>query len=386
MLKIMNAKVYKFKYEEVTDKLREMILSGQIKGDQLPKEDDIMKFFNVSRITLLKAMDLLVKEGLLTRVKGTGTFINRNSGSNATELMHRMVVVAMQTNGHYYNKLYENVKHNIQEHNLFPISYNITAGNFDCLVKMANLNALLNSPVKGLLLHGAGYWRNPVLLSRADLHSVFIDFYDWAGTPPWGAVLVDYEHGAYLAARHLLESGRKKLMLVTHKNPITIEMTTSHMANHPRWQLNAGCQRAVDEFPGTSCRWISDFVTDKDLDLAIAGIIGSRPDGVICAADYLGAKLCSFALRSGMKVPEDIAITGLYNTPWANESDVALTSIDVQPAKLGKLAVEMLLSGHNEIIKLKPILQVRSSSDLTIKKQNVSNINKSVYAESLYAS
>lgn len=380
---LMNSKTYKFKYEEVTDKLREMILSGQISGEQLPKEDDILKFFNVSRITVLKAMDLLVKEGLLTRVKGTGTFINRDSGNDPTELMHRMVIVAMQTSGHYYSKLYESVKYNIQEHNLFPISYNIHSGNFECLTKMSNLNVLLNSPVKGLLLHGGGYWRNPVLANRPGLRSVFIDYYDWNGTPPWGAVLVDYEHGAYLAAKHLLESGRKKLMLVTNKNTITIEMTAAHMDNHPRWQLNAGCQRAVAEFPGASCRWVNCAGADEDFGLVASGIIGAKPDGIICSSDYLAAKLCSLALRSGIKVPEDIAIIGCYNTPWAYESEVSLTSIDIQPETLGKMAVELLLSGRKGIICHKPVLHIRRSSNTNIK-ENFPNIN-SAYKEELYA-
>ncbi len=381
---LMNIKTYKFKYEEVTDKLREMILSGKISGDQLPKEEDILKFFNVSRITVLKAMDLLVKEGLLTRVKGTGTFINRDSGSNPVELMHRMVIVAMQTSGHYYSKLYESVKYNIQEHNLFPISYNINACDFDNLSKMSNLNVLLNSPVKGLLLHGGGYWRNPVLANRPGLRSVFIDYYDTGGVPPWGAVLVDYEHGAYLAAKHLLESGRRKLMLVTNKNTVTIEMTASHMANHPRWQLNAGCQRAIAEFPGASCRWVSCLAADEDFDLVASGILGAKPDGIICNSDYLAAKICSLALHSGIKVPEDVAITGCYNTPWTYESDVPLTSIDVQPETLGRMAVELLLSGRKEFVYHKPVLHVRRSSNLNIKEAKISNIN-SAYKEELYA-
>ncbi|MHB9137925.1 MAG: GntR family transcriptional regulator, partial [Victivallaceae bacterium] len=269
----MNVKTCKFKYEEVTDKLREMILSGEISGDLMPKEEDIIQHFNVSRKTILKVMDLLVKEGLLTRVKGTGTFINRGSTENAVNLMHRMVVVIMATEGHYYSKLYESAKQHIQERDLFPISYNVNFGTFGSLTKASSLNALLNSPIKGLLLHGAGYFRNPVLANRPGLRSVFIDFYDWSGVPPWSAVLVDYEHGAYQAARHLLEGGRKKLMLVTHKPPDEI-CTPSHQVNHHQWQLEAGCKRAISEFPGASFRWIKCSPLAEDFDLMASGIIG----------------------------------------------------------------------------------------------------------------
>ncbi|MFA6101576.1 MAG: substrate-binding domain-containing protein [Victivallaceae bacterium] len=381
----MDTKTYKFKYEEVADKLREMIMSGEINGDLMPKEEDILRHFNVSRKTILRVMDLLVKEGLLTRVKGTGTFINRDSSVNTTDLMHRMIVIIMATEGHYYGKLSASVRQHIQERDLFPISYNINFGTFGTLTKAASLNALLNSPIKGLLLHGAGYFRNPVLANRPGLRSVFIDFYDYDGVPPWGAVFVDYEHGAYLAARHLLESGRRKLMLVTHKPPDEVSSSPSHQANHHQWQLDAGCRRAVEEFPGASCRWIKCSPLDEDFDLIASGIIGAKPEGIICNYDYLAAKLCSFSLRAGVKVPEDIAFIGCYNTPWTQEAEIPLTSIDVLPVKLGEMAVDLLLSGRNEIIKLKPVLRIRRSSDSASKEQKVSNINKSAYAESLYA-
>ena len=367
----MNTKIYKYKYEEVTDKLRESILAGEFGDGRLPREEDIVKAFNVSRITVLKAMNLLVQEGILTRVKGTGTFINRDFSDNATDIMHRTVIVAMPTSGHYYSKLYNSVNNNIQEQNLFPISYNINAGNFDCLAKMANLNTLLNTPGKGIILDGGGYWRNPDLLKKTNLHSIFVDYYDWSGKPPKGAVLIDYEYGAYLAAKHLLESGKKNLMLITNENTVSIEMSKSHIANHPRWQFNAGCLRAINEFPDATFRWVNCNASDKNFDLMASGIISKKTDGIICNFDYVATKLCSIALRSGLRVPDDIAFTGCYDTPWVYESEIPLTSIDVKPEIMGKTAIELLLSKSDEIIKLKPTLKIRQSSGPSNAKNGV---------------
>ena len=375
----MQAKTYKYKYEAVTGKLREMILSGKFPGDRLPREEDIVKAFNVSRITILKAMNLLAKEGLLTRVKGTGTFINRGNSTTAGEIMHRTVVVAMPTSGHYYNKVYNSITDDIQEQNLFPISYNISATDLGNLTKMANLNTLLNSPVKGLILDGGGFWRNPTLLKRTKLHSVFIDYYDWTGKPPQAAVLVDYEYGTYLAAKHLLESGRKNIILVTHKNTVSIDLTDSHKANHPRWMYNSGCQRAIDEFPGTSYRWVDCTPSDGNFDLLASGIISKKPDGIICGHDYLASKLCAAALHLGFKVPEDIAITGCYDTPWCYESAVPLTSINVKPEEMGKLAVKSLIEKNDEIIYLKPELKIRASSDSSRGKNQVLDNDNNIF-------
>jgi GntR family transcriptional regulator len=63
-------------YQHVAAVLREEIAAGEYRrGDQLPTEEMLGQRFNVSRITVRGALDLLVAEGLLRRERGRGTFI-----------------------------------------------------------------------------------------------------------------------------------------------------------------------------------------------------------------------------------------------------------------------------------------------------------------------
>ena len=63
-------------YQRLQDNLRSAIASGQLKPQgALPPERDLATDFAVSRITVRKALDGLVGEGLLIRRQGAGTFV-----------------------------------------------------------------------------------------------------------------------------------------------------------------------------------------------------------------------------------------------------------------------------------------------------------------------
>ena len=65
-------------YYQIANLLRGKIENGElIAGIKLPKELDLSKHFGVSRVTLRQALAILEKEGLVTRERRKGTFVNR---------------------------------------------------------------------------------------------------------------------------------------------------------------------------------------------------------------------------------------------------------------------------------------------------------------------
>lgn len=74
-------------YQQLQRSLREAIESRVIAPDDaLPPERDLAEELNVSRITVRKAIDGLVEEGLLTRKQGSGTFVNTRVEKNFAKL------------------------------------------------------------------------------------------------------------------------------------------------------------------------------------------------------------------------------------------------------------------------------------------------------------
>lgn len=64
-------------YIQVAESLRARILSGYYE-DRLDGELKLVEEWEVSRRTIQQAIDILVREGLLRRHQGTGTFINKS--------------------------------------------------------------------------------------------------------------------------------------------------------------------------------------------------------------------------------------------------------------------------------------------------------------------
>jgi GntR family transcriptional regulator len=62
-------------YAQVKRALQEEIENGLKPGDALASEPELEKRFNVSRITVRRALDELASEGLIVRRQGRGTFV-----------------------------------------------------------------------------------------------------------------------------------------------------------------------------------------------------------------------------------------------------------------------------------------------------------------------
>ena len=64
------------KYGEVVKVLENEILEGKYnKTKKLPTEDELIGILNVSKLTLRKALDILVSKGYVYRVQGSGVFL-----------------------------------------------------------------------------------------------------------------------------------------------------------------------------------------------------------------------------------------------------------------------------------------------------------------------
>lgn len=175
-------------------------------------------------------------------------------------------------------------------------------------------------------------------------------------------VLVDNEQVGYLAARHLIELGRRHIALVGGWYEV-----------QPTRLRRAGARRAVEE-AGADVRLEEIEVTGLEaLDGAAIGHRlaerEDRPDAVLAVTDLLGMAIISELVQARILVPQDVAVMGCDHNSAAWGGAIPLTSVSMCGEEMGAEGVRLLLEElalgdehvHRTVV-LEPHLVVREST------------------------
>lgn len=105
------------KYQLIKNDLTKQITSGQFSnGDRFYTEAELIKLYDVSSITVIRALNDMVKDGYLVRHQGKGTFVSRSRKGKAVAFSdierfsiadEKVSVLSMkrETDPHYLEKL-----------------------------------------------------------------------------------------------------------------------------------------------------------------------------------------------------------------------------------------------------------------------------------------
>ena len=173
------------------------------------------------------------------------------------------------------------------------------------------------------------------------------------------AVTVDDVQGGWMATRHLIEGGRRRIAFVG--GPLSLAQVANRLT---------GARRAVAEAPGVTLE-VLGYAASTVLDGQRAGEVlaarpaHERPDAVFCANDLLALGLMQTLLVGGVTIPGDIALIGYDDIDFAATSIVPLSSIRQPATEIGAAAMELALRSHRDsprTIRYGPELRVRDST------------------------
>ena len=169
---------------------------------------------------------------------------------------------------------------------------------------------------------------------------VLVDCYD-EGTQIHSTIGIDDENGGYLAAKHLLENGHRKIALVASNVNL----------DGPIRRRYLGFKKAMEEFGITQT---DDLILLDELSFDGGYRIGKkllkRNDitAVFAVGDVMAFGILKAMYEVGKQIPEDLSIVGFDNTKGCEYSKPALTSVDQPVYDRGRMAVEALVAAIRE--------------------------------------
>lgn len=177
--------------------------------------------------------------------------------------------------------------------------------------------------------------------------------------PNTGKVSIDDFQGSYNAVVTLLEQGCRKIFHLS--GPLNVKI----WADRYQGYLAALKAYKVEFNPD----WL--FVNSKSKESgeeAVRKMIAKNnlPDAIFSASDFsaLGAML--ELKRSGINVPNEVAIIGFANEPFSEFVDPSLSSVNQYSTEMGRIAANLLIeqiNGHpSKQVILQPELIIRDSS------------------------
>ncbi len=168
---------------------------------------------------------------------------------------------------------------------------------------------------------------------------------------PW--ISGDNTLGGRLAAQHLLDQGRTRLLLAGGPH------------HHVRSRF-AGASSVVQDARGVSLETITVPQQTAANGEQIAQQLLSRPtlpDGIFAGNDLLALGILHGLLAGGVRVPQDVSLVGYDDIEFADFAVVPLTTIRHPSASLGASAVRLLIGLEaQDISQFEPRLVIRKTS------------------------
>ncbi len=173
-------------------------------------------------------------------------------------------------------------------------------------------------------------------------------------------VACDDEEGGRLVTRHLIELGHRRIGFVGGTRGVS---TTEGRLSGYRAAL-AEANLSVDE------QLISGSSYTTAAGRAAARSVLNRPElptAIVVSDDMMAVAVCRELREQGLRVPEDMSVTGYNDLPIAALLSPSLTTIDNRLELMGEQAAELLVNRiHGQVPKtsfiISPRLVVRESS------------------------
>ncbi|MER5303032.1 LacI family DNA-binding transcriptional regulator [Streptomyces lasiicapitis] len=306
-----------------------------------PTMADVARAAGVNPSTVSRALDdrhPFSRSDTAARIKQIAAQLGYTPNPAAANLRRQSTrtigVVMSSITGTVMAMLYEEIAEACRDHGLDAL---LATTRDDLEAETALGRLLLNRRVDGLILATA----------RLDASDGFLTELAADGTPyvlalrtdgHSPAVVGDDRLGGYLAARHLLDLGHRRIGMIA--GPPYASNALGRVTGLREALTEAGIE--VDESLVRSSGFSMESGESTAAEL-LALPDGQRPTALVTVNDNTAVGALAAARRHGLAVPRDLSVVGYNDTPLAARLPIPLTSVRVPLGEIGRGAVDMLL-------------------------------------------
>ncbi len=349
------------RYKEIAENLRRRISSGEFAvAGMLPSEHDLARAFSVNRLTLRKAVGILEGEGLVTRHRGRGTFIG---AAPVPQKAIRNFVFVGSICEHVWSEVYAELGASLQDQGHRLNCYQPDVSKVD--IEFSSwLRAHTEDPA--IICQRNCLPAVEACVNALGCPMVIIDINSEYQRSKFPMVLPDIHQAGFLAAEHLIGFGHRKLAFLGFgSDPAP---APGFFLPYPENPGFAGYQEAMRRanLP-TDNLCMGTYGGGGELQRQIEAFLkhlGFFPSAFVCQQDFKARDIYAVAAACGLSIPRDLSVVSIGNTPWAEAMMPALSSVDLQPRAMARLALHILQDEKSDlstICRIEPKLVSRES-------------------------
>ncbi len=352
----------KNKHKDIALEIRKQILSGKLRPEeQLPTRMELECKFKVSRVTMQKAIDSLVKDGTVYAKGTSGTFVSQFP----SEIYHYGIVFYHKPDyDRPWSKQWKTILRETEKIFSTP-PYSLSVFYGDKYYMNENGNADFIGDIRDKRMAGMIFTMNPDLfegteiVENPEIPKLSINHRPGSRFP---SVIQDSSGILSEMIKYLSERKRKKASLIMYSRqfhePSYLDDAVKELKKHGIQTCDFWIHGVDILFPKSSANITKLMMRDGN----------SRPDSIIVLDDNLLPGVIEGLHASKVRIPEDVDLVAMVNFPYDEnlEAPVKMFGFDIpEQLRLAKLKLEAM----RQNLKYEKTTTIKFVSDTEFAKE-----------------
>jgi GntR family transcriptional regulator, arabinose operon transcriptional repressor len=328
------------KYKDIFESLKQSIDEGIYSaGLRLPSENDMVRTYRASRVTVVRALKELQINGYAERRAGSGTYVKSYSSKQYTfgllipqlgqteifEPICQGMVAAQQIKNHVL----------VWGKTLTGADATEADARDICLRLISNRpSGVFFAPFESSVCQDEINHTVTSMLDEAGIPTVLLDrdVVAYPSRSRYDVVGIDNRRAGRVVTQHLVKTGCKRIGFIgkPHLAPSCIARA-------------AGYREAIAAAHVDRDAEFCETFDPLDYAYLLAVMKKHKPDGIVCSNDHTAAQIMKSFTKLKIAVPEMVRLAGFDDVKYASLVSVPLTTIHQPCAQIGAAAVQAMI-------------------------------------------